>query len=254
MIPDRSGRCGGSPCGIGPIETLSARAAGTGRCRTHDMCRYAKSLEVGALSAADPLNIAGTVTAGTTVPRGGRVSTSTPSRRGRDPRERGPRPHHLVGCPRGPAPSRRRGQPVLGGRRGTTTPVRPAALQRVGAFPPVPAGRRTLDRHMRISRRGTGHHPQDSPLSAPTTTRPAPSNRPAPGPSSASSPPRRPAKQYPSCEPAPDLLSLTKLVCKRFHKGGAGRSGAPGNRGCLIPQLRFPWNQAPSPRHKAMSP
>ena len=41
-----------------------------------------------------------------------------------------------------------------------------------------------------------------------------------------------------------------QLAAQVFHKGGAGRSGAPGNRGCLIPQLRFPWNQAPSPRHK----
>ena len=133
-----------------------------------------KSLEVGALSAADPLNISGTARSRpTTVPSGGRAGLPrrrpVASKHGRDPHERGSRPHHRMGCPRGPAPSRRRGQPALGGRRGTTTPVRRAALQRVGAFPAVPAGRRTLDRHRRISRRGTGHHPKTYPW-APTTT------------------------------------------------------------------------------------
>ena len=158
------------------------------------------------MSAADPLNIAGTrytVTPGTTVPRRGRVvyldAVPVASKHGRDPHERGSRPYHRMGCPQGPAPSRRRGQPALGGRRGTTTPVRRAALQRVGAFPPVPAGRRTLDRHRRISRRGTGHHPQDSPLSA-HNHEACPSNRPGAGPVS-----ERHITTRPSGETVPEL-------------------------------------------------
>jgi len=50
--------------------------------------------------------------------------------------------------------------------------------------------------------------------------------------------PARPAKQYPSCEPAPDLLSLTKLACKPFHKGGAGRSVRTGQLRLPDPRLR----------------
>ena len=66
--------------------------------------------------------------------------------------------------------------------------------------------------------------------------RPAPSNRPGAGPVS-----ERHITTPPSGETVPELRTragspiLTKLACKRFHKGGAGRSGAPGNRGCLIP-------------------
>ena len=111
---------------------------------------------------------------------------------------------------------------------------------------PRPTQAHFASRHRTPPPRLTLERPQ--PRGLPRVTAPAPGPFP-----SATSPPRRPAKRYPSCEPAPDLLSLTKLACKRFHKGGAGRSGAPGNRGCLIPQLRFPWNQAPSPRHEAMS-
>ena len=146
----------------------------------------------------------GTVTPGTTVPRGGRVvyldAVPVASKHGRDPHERGPRPYHRIGCPQGPAPSRRRGQPALGGRRGTTTPVRRAALQRVGAFPPVPAGRRTLDRHRRTSRRGTGHHPPRLTLERPQPRGLPRVTAPAPGPfPSATSPPR------PSGETLPEL-------------------------------------------------
>ena len=234
MIPDRSGRCGGSPCGHPPYrDSFSPRRrdwAGGERttcAATPSPWRWERCpLLIRSISRAP-----GTVTPGTTVPRGGRVvyldAIPVASKHGRDPHERGPRPHHRMGCPQGPC------SVAASGPAGSRWPERDHHPRKACSAPtgrrfpscscrsphPRPTQAHFASRHRTPLPRLTLERPQ--PRGLPRVTAPAPGLFP-----SATSPPGPSGETVPSCEPAPDLLSLTKLACKRFHKGGAGRFGA----------------------------